>query len=339
MNRYAIMRHAKIKAGRHLVSTGLHLTRGADTPNADSAAMPIEILVGTNKPHKDVMRALCKRGVLERKLKKDANAAVEVFLGASPDWWAAHGWTPGTHATGALLEIMTEWKMAQIDYLRERFGDRLVSAQFHPDEANPHVQALVIPVYWGKDGRETGEHAGRETWRLSTEKLLKGPRHLKQLQTEYAKAMAHFGLVRGEDDPAPALGKDAERARTHDGTNPRLCGEVAERIDHRAPGDRIEGADRRSSRRTDGRRHARRHAPRSRRREGMMQQQNYHPSLPIDEAEAVVRREGGYVHLVYLKDARNGFIRYTREAGGRVLLQAFHRSWIDALFNRRPFTS
>lgn len=199
MNRYAIMRHAKIKAGRHLVSTGLHLTRGADTPNADASAMPVEILVGSDKPHRDVMNALRERGVLDRKLKCDANVAVEVFLGASPDWWASHGWKPGIHAEGELLEVMTDWKMAQVDYLRERFGDRLVHFAFHPDEANPHGQALVLPVYWGKDGREKGENAGREAWRLSTEKLLKGPRHLKQLQTEYANAMARFGLVRGED--------------------------------------------------------------------------------------------------------------------------------------------
>lgn len=190
MNRYAIMRHAKIKAGRHLVSVGLHLTRGADTPNADAGAMPVEILVGTDKPHRDVM---------DRKLKKDANVAVEVFCGASPEWWAAHGWKPGIHASGELLEVMNQWKAANLAYLRNRFGDTLVSAQFHPDEANPHIQALVIPVQWRKDGREKGENAGREAWRLSTEQLLKGPRHLKQLQTDYAKAMAPLGLVRGED--------------------------------------------------------------------------------------------------------------------------------------------
>ena len=149
--------------------------------------------------HRDVMNALRERGVLDRKLKCDANVAVEIFLGASPDWWASHGWKPGTHASGALLAVMTEWKMAQLKYLQERFGDRLVSAGFHPDEGNPHAWGLVIPVYWGKDGREKGENAGRQAWRLSTEKLLKGPRHLKQLQTEYAEAMSPFGLVRGED--------------------------------------------------------------------------------------------------------------------------------------------
>lgn len=199
MKRYAILRHAKIKPGRHLVGVGMHNTRSAATPNADSQAMPVEILVGTNKPHRDVMNALRDRGVLDRKLKSDANVAVEVFLGASPDWWASHGWRPGIHAEGKLLAVITEWKNAQIDYLKDRFGDLLVSAQFHPDEANPHIQGLVIPVQWRRDGREKGENAGREAWRLSTEQLLKSPKHLKKLQTEYANAMAPFGLVRGED--------------------------------------------------------------------------------------------------------------------------------------------
>ncbi len=69
-----------------------------------------------------------------------------------------------------------------------------------------------------------------------------------------------------------------------------------------------------------------------------MKAQNHHPSLRMDEAEAVVRREGGHVHLVYMKGAVNGFIRYSRAPGGAVLSQAFHRSWIEALLDRRPFT-
>ena len=38
MNAFAIIRHAKIKDGRHLVSAGLHNIRGVNTPNADPDA-------------------------------------------------------------------------------------------------------------------------------------------------------------------------------------------------------------------------------------------------------------------------------------------------------------
>lgn len=194
MKRFAILRHAKIKPGRHLVGVGLHNARGAPTPNADGTAMPIEILIGTDRPHRDVMNALEARGIT--KLRKGANVAVEIFTGASPEWWASKGWVPGIKAEGELLDLLNDWKSAQVDYLRELYGDRLVNLALHPDEASPHVQALVIPVHWGKDGREK---AGVEAWRLSTEKMLKGPRHLKAIQTDYARRMGRFGLERGED--------------------------------------------------------------------------------------------------------------------------------------------
>jgi hypothetical protein len=38
MRAFAIIRHQKIKAGRHLVATGLHNARGIETPNADRSA-------------------------------------------------------------------------------------------------------------------------------------------------------------------------------------------------------------------------------------------------------------------------------------------------------------
>lgn len=64
--------------------------------------------------------------------------------------------------------------------------------------------------------------------------------------------------------------------------------------------------------------------------------QNRNPSLPMKEAERAVLREGGFVHLVYLTDARNGIIRYSRKAGGTIISQAFHRTWWEALTNMRP---
>lgn len=69
----------------------------------------------------------------------------------------------------------------------------------------------------------------------------------------------------------------------------------------------------------------------------MMRGPNHHPSVPMDDAEAIVRREGGHVHLVYMKNALNGFIRYSRAPGGAMLSQAFHRSWMQALRGKQPF--
>lgn len=197
MKTFAILRHEKIKAGRHLVSAGLHNGRGATTPNADPEAPPVEILIGSAKPHRDVMDELRRRGI--QKVRKGGVVAVETFVGASPEWWQSKGWTPGCKPTGELARLVSAWKAAQVLYLRERYGDRLVNAIYHGDEASPHIQAMAVPVVWRKDGREKGEHAGREAWRLDASTDLGSPRDLKALQTAYANAMRPFGLVRGKD--------------------------------------------------------------------------------------------------------------------------------------------
>jgi hypothetical protein len=197
MKSFAIIRHAKIKAGRHLVSAGLHNGRGADTPNADPDAPPVEILIGSAKPHRDVRDELRRREV--GKPRKGAVVAVETFLGASPEWWASKGWKPGVTPTGELASLVADWKAEQMVYLLDRFGDRLVSAIYHGDEASPHIQAMSVPTVWRKDGREKGERAGREAWRLDASIDLGSPMALKALHTAYADRMARFGLVRGKD--------------------------------------------------------------------------------------------------------------------------------------------
>lgn len=200
MNAFAIIRHKKIKAGRHLVATGLHNVRGIDTPNADKDAAPIEIMVGSRKPWRDVANVL--RHLRIERIRANGNVAIEVFLGASPDWWRSKGWKPGVVATGGTLALVEDWKAEQLAYLNDRFGRHLIaSVVFHPDEASPHIQALIVPAQFRKDGREKGEGAGRNAWRLSTEKVLPGPSAMKSIVTDYARRMEPFGLVRGEDRP------------------------------------------------------------------------------------------------------------------------------------------
>jgi len=197
MKTFAILRHAKIKSGRHLVSAGLHNGRGAATANADPDAPPVEILIGSAAPHRDVRDELRRREV--GKPRKGAVVAVEVFVGASPEWWASKGWKPGIKPEGDLAALIEDWKAAQLVYLKKRFGDRLVSAIYHGDEASPHIQAMAVPTVLRVDGREKGDQEGRLAWRLDASIDLGHPKHLKVLQTAYAEAMARFGLVRGKD--------------------------------------------------------------------------------------------------------------------------------------------
>lgn len=200
MSAFAIIRHAKIKRGRHLVSAGLHNIRGVSTPNADKNAPPVEVLVGSEKPWRDVDAVLKALDI--GKIRKNGNVAIEVFMGASPEWWQAQGWVRGEEPTGTAAIMVEAWKQQQLAYLRARFDERLIaSVVYHGDEASPHMHALVVCAQHRVDGREKGEVAGRVAWRLSAEKFLPGPSAMKAVVTDYAKGMARFGLVRGEDRP------------------------------------------------------------------------------------------------------------------------------------------
>jgi hypothetical protein len=201
---FAIMRHAPIQHGRHLIAAGLHNIRGIHTPNADgeAKAVPVRVLIGTRKPWKDVARVLDRLGIDRTRIKTDGNSAVEVVLAASPDWWRANGWAPGISPTGQTEALIERWVDENLKYLRARFGDHLIAnVVIHLDEANPHIHALICPCQFRVDGRERGVNKGRMAWRLSTEKMLPNPKTLKAFQTVYAEAMAPLGLVRGEDRP------------------------------------------------------------------------------------------------------------------------------------------
>lgn len=207
MNRFAILRHQKIKSGRHLVATGLHNGRGVFTANADSEAEPVRVLVGSNAPHRDVWADLKECGI--GRVRKNGVVAVEVLLTASPDWWESKGWKAGVKPTGELKQLVDDWIDANVEYLKERFGDRLRSVIAHLDEKTPHLQALAVPRELKADKREAH---GLKKWRLNSAIDVGSPGRLKQLHTEYAKKMERFGLVRGEDR---GTGERAKSGDTH----------------------------------------------------------------------------------------------------------------------------
>lgn len=61
-------------------------------------------------------------------------------------------------------------------------------------------------------------------------------------------------------------------------------------------------------------------------------------SMRMTEAEDAVRREGGIVDLVHLSGWLDGAIRYRRTVRGAIEVQLFHRSVLDALLGRMPFS-
>jgi hypothetical protein len=175
---YAILRLSKLKNLGMATSATQHNYRLQDTPNADpnQALLNEELL---NHGHRNYWHLANERidELHLARLRSDAVRAVELVLTGSPEAF------PRDADGRALDRRGTPWVRDNLQFVRERFGQKnVVSFTLHQDEVTPHIHAVVVPIT--ADGR------------LSSRDVF-SPMSLRQLQTDYAKAMAPHGLERG----------------------------------------------------------------------------------------------------------------------------------------------
>lgn len=175
---YAILRLSKIKNLGMVTSATQHNYRLQDTPNANPewAALNEEYL---NHGHRNYWH-LANERIAElhlTRLRSDAVRALELVLTGSPEGFRRD-------ATGQALDVRgTPWVQDNLAFVRQHFGPKnVVSFTLHQDEVTPHIHAVVVPIT--VDGR------------LSSRDVF-SPASLRQLQTDYAKAMAPHGFERG----------------------------------------------------------------------------------------------------------------------------------------------
>ena len=186
---YAILRFQKLKSQQEIRSMFIHWRRDKDTPNADPGRK-VEFLLGACTADDVTWK-------LPAKFRSNAVLAMEGVLSASPGYFRrddpAKAGTFDPARTG-------EWVEHAMTWLKSEFGDRLVSAVLHLDEATPHVHIAVVPL---KDGRL----CAREMF---------NPGELRRMQTGYAQALVPLGIQRGrEGSPAKhtAVARYYERVR------------------------------------------------------------------------------------------------------------------------------
>ena len=175
---YAILRIGKIKSPSSATSKTQHNYRLQLTPNADPEQQHRnqEYLNHGLRNYWDLAQERIQELGLTR-LRGDAVRAVEVLLTASPEAFRRD-------AQGRAADMRASaWVKDNLHFLQQRFGARnVVSFTLHQDEVTPHVHAVVIPVT--ADGR------------LSSRDVF-SPKSLRQLQSDYAQAMAPYGMARG----------------------------------------------------------------------------------------------------------------------------------------------
>jgi len=179
---YAVIRVAKIKTQAHALAATGHNYRQEQHPhaigNADKEAPHPnrEYINHEQKDYWSLLQARIQEAGVKR-IRSDSVRGMEVILTGSPE-----GFVRGQDGRAADYS-KSKWAQDNLNFLKERFGAKnIVSFTLHQDEKTPHIHAVLAPI------------TDKNT--LSADKLF-NPQSLRQLQTDYAQAMAPHGMERG----------------------------------------------------------------------------------------------------------------------------------------------
>ncbi|GAB3243603.1 hypothetical protein GCM10027346_40490 [Hymenobacter seoulensis] len=201
---FAIIRVTKITSREQAISVAHHNYRTQETPNADPSLRHLnqELVNHAQRSYWDLANERIAELQLPR-LRKDAVRVVEVLLTASEEKF------PKDPTTGQRADIRgSQWVQDNLDFLQKRYGaQNVIGCLLHQDESTPHLHALVVPVTQ-EPRLHQGERRGPAE-RLSARDLF-SPVALRQLQTDYAQAMAPYGLRRGVEY-STAIHEDVRR--------------------------------------------------------------------------------------------------------------------------------
>jgi hypothetical protein len=179
---YAVLRVAKIKTQAHALSATGHNYRQVQHPhviaNADQEATHPnrEYVNHDQKDYWSLLEARIQEAGVKR-IRSDSVRGMELVLTGSPEAFIRD-------QDGRAVDYSkSKWAGDNLRFLQEKFGAKnIVSFTLHQDEKTPHIHAVLAPI------------TAKNT--LSADQLF-NPASLRQLQTEYAQAMAPHGMERG----------------------------------------------------------------------------------------------------------------------------------------------
>lgn len=141
-----IFRVEKVKNMANVRQAGAHQHRHhLDTPNADENLTKNNvILIGSNNLGKDVQMRLNE---LTKAPRKNAVLAMDGMMSLSPEMFRTESGNVDNEALGHFVETSEKW-------LKDRFGENLVSCVLHLDESTPHLHFTIVPLDEKPDGRK-----------------------------------------------------------------------------------------------------------------------------------------------------------------------------------------
>ena len=176
---YAIARIKKLKRSS-LGGSEAHTARQRETPNADRSKHNIRFIGNQNSDETLDNLVIEKIGEQKRKIRPDAVYAVEILLTASPEYFRPDCPTQAGYYSADKVQA---WLFASKQWLEENYGDRIVRAELHLDEATPHIHAYFVPL--------------DEQRQLRAKHFFDGRQKMRQFQDSYSAATEHLGLERG----------------------------------------------------------------------------------------------------------------------------------------------
>jgi Plasmid recombination enzyme len=180
---YAVARIAKLKQS-NLGGSGMHVSRSRDTPNADLSKLKDNQSLIQNAdldlPLSEVVQNKIHSVEQRRKIRLDAVYAVEILLTASPEYFRPNDQSLYGDYQPDRLDA---WVQASKEWLGREYGDKIVRAELHLDEATPHIHAYLVPT--------------DENGQLNCKKIFGGRAKMFAFQDSYAAATQHLGLERG----------------------------------------------------------------------------------------------------------------------------------------------
>lgn len=148
-----------------------HNLRTRYTPNANPMGPPPRLVFGSPGLSKTL------KAIIPVKRRKDAVIAVETVLTASPAFFDSCG-------SLERLQRIDRWVDACEGFLLKEYGPNVLQIILHTDEATPHIHCTWVPM---KEGR------------LSYSAISGSIKDMVRKQTDFAKAMEQFGMVRGQE--------------------------------------------------------------------------------------------------------------------------------------------
>ena len=177
----AICRMAKLKKS-NLAGSGSHVSRSRPTQNANPSVTPNNrslIATDDRSPLQDLVTAKIAE-THQGAVRSNAVHAVEFLLSASPDFFRP----TNSKQYGAYDPVcLAAWAECNIKWLADQYGDRIVRAELHLDEATPHIHAYLVPI----------DRRGQ----LNCRGIFGERKNMFALQDSYAEAMEPLGIERG----------------------------------------------------------------------------------------------------------------------------------------------